>query len=507
MKSRKQQYLEQLLFSFGDGEAFLGRDAVEGIAVTGGNGSGKTTGSGATICGSFLDAGYGGLYLTSKPDDLATLARDYFGMSGRDPREDIVVIQPEELPPGSVWPEDVLGPPRPCRLNVLEYEYERGGRLTANVVDLLVAATAGTTPHSHRDPFWDEALREMLVHAVDLSVIGCELATGRPHVRLNEILDIIVSAPTSHDAVSSPRFNGGRCGSLIRMADEGRRRLSVPRYQDLQLTAQYWLQQFPGMAEETRSSIVATFTSKVSGLLRSPLRDLFCGDTDDEADPVHTLNARDEHSHPKVLVVNLPVKLYHGVGRFAQCLVKTVWQHAAERRISDINANTVFWRPSFLLADEAQYFITPQDLGFQQTARAAMVATVYLTQNLHNYYAAIGEHATAGFLGTLQTKIFHANGDPTTNEWAQRLFGEAPAPLLSRAVTGRGDASASLSITPRIPAIAFTELLKGGTAANPVQSGRVGAYIFQTGRQWGSDRPDRHYHEFLQGFSSSEVQP
>lgn len=507
MKSRKQQYLEQLLFSFADGEAFLGRDAVEGIAVTGGNGSGKTTGSGATICGSFLDAGYGGLYLTSKPDDLATLARDYFAMSGRDPREDIVVIQPEELPPGSVWPEDVLGPPRPYRLNVLEYEYERGGRLTANVVDLLVAATAGTTPHSHRDPFWDEALREMLVHAVDLSVIGCELATGRPQVRLNEILDIIVSAPTSHDAVSSPRFNGGRCGSLIRMADEGRLRLSVPRYQDLQLTAQYWLQQFPGMAEETRSSIVATFTSKVSGLLRSPLRELFCGDTDDDADPVYTLSARDEHSHPKVLVVNLPVKLYHGVGRFAQCLVKTVWQHAAERRISDINANTLLWRPSFLLADEAQYFITPQDLGFQQTARAAMVATVYLTQNLHNYYTAIGEHATAGFLGTLQTKIFHANGDPTTNEWAERLFGEAPAPLLSRAVTGRGDATSSLNVMPRIPAIAFTELLKGGTAVRPGQSGRVGAYIFQTGRQWRSDRPDRHYHEFLQGLSSSEVQP
>lgn len=490
-------YLDQVLFEFGDGEQHTGRDAVEGIAVVGGIGSGKSTGSGTTVFRSMISAGYGGLLLTAKPDDLAMVARHYLRTTGRDPRQDIVVLQPEDLPPGTLWPAE-LGEPHRFRINLLRYEFERGGGLTANVVDVLHAGMSSRESGAARDPFWDEALRELMLHGVDLSVMGTLLSEGRADVRLDDILDIITTAPESFAAAEADRFRRGRCYELIRRADEGRDRLPSARFKDLQQTANYWLRRFPGLAEETRSSIVATFTAKVSGLLRSPLRELFCSDTSDEVLPERALVADPGTGHPKVIVLNLPVKLYQGVGRFAQMIYKTVWQHAAERRVAMIDSGDSDWRPAFLWADEAQYFVTPQDAGFQQTARSAMVATVYLTQNLPNYYATIGEAATHSFLGNLQTKVFHANGDPTTNEWAERVFAREERPFLSSPLTKQGSPSESYSFSPVVPAIRFTELKKGGPSRHADRHGRVGAYIFQAGRQWRSTGAARHYHEFEQ---------
>ena len=49
------------------------RDAVEGVQIFGGIGSGKTSGSGRMIALKFLKAGFGGLVLTVKPDERAGL--------------------------------------------------------------------------------------------------------------------------------------------------------------------------------------------------------------------------------------------------------------------------------------------------------------------------------------------------------------------------------------------------------------------------------------------------
>ena len=58
------------------------RDACQGILITGGTGSGKTSGSGAAIAGAFLRAGMGGLVLVAKPEE-AELWRRYCKRRGR----------------------------------------------------------------------------------------------------------------------------------------------------------------------------------------------------------------------------------------------------------------------------------------------------------------------------------------------------------------------------------------------------------------------------------------
>src|SRR4029077_4015399 len=82
----------------------------------------------------------------------------------------------------------------------------------------------------------------------------------------------------------------------------------------------------------------------------------------------------------------------------------------------------------FLWMDEGQYFLTSYDQQFATTARAARVAIVLMTQNISNVYAALGGNdkgrAEADSLfANLNTKIFHANGDPVTNQWAAMLIG------------------------------------------------------------------------------------
>jgi hypothetical protein len=180
-----------------------------------------------------------------------------------------------------------------------------------------------------------------------------------------------------------------------------------------------------------------------------------------------------------VIVVNLPVKLYGEVGRIAQILYKTIWQRATERRISTINSSGTGWVPVFLWADESQYFVSPEDMLYQQTARAAFGATVYLTQNISNYYAAMGgksgEASVDSLLGNLQTKIFHSNGDAATNQWAEKLFGSQ----LTSAFTSQGDkTSSSEQWWPRVPAARFTMLKKGG------KDRTVKGVFFQPGRQY-----------------------
>ena len=491
----RDHYLGQTLFRINGAEEYLGRDGFEGIFVSGALGSGKSTGPGDLIASAMLKAGYGFAVCVAKPDELA-LWCSYFRGTGRDARTDIRVIQPSPMHPGQVWPGE-LGPPTGYRHNVLQHEYRHGGHSVDAVSEILSAAVVGGEIATQESTFWRDAADRMVQHATELSVMQAR-SPEDAEIRLDDILDIIMTAPVSTADLDSKSFQQGRCAEALRLADEQRHGLSEPRYGDLKLTTRYWMVQHPRMAEEMRSSIVETITSKMTTLLRSPLRELVTSTSDSEVAPERSLEADPKTGNPKVLVFNLPVKLYGDAGRIAQLLLKAGWQKAADRRIKAILQNDHRCRPAANWADEAQYFLTRHDASFQQTARAAMVATVYLTQNLPNLYAELGEHRTHSLLGNLQTKILLTNGDPSTNEWGERLFGATLQRLYTTPVSGEAAPSYATSMLPLIPAVRFTELKKGGAVRNREGRGVVGGYFFQAGRQWKSPPDIRHYVEFLQ---------
>jgi hypothetical protein len=478
-----------------DGNHWTIRDAVEGTQVFGGNGSGKTSGSGRTIASAFVRHGFGGLVLTAKPDDLYQWVANLeaAGLSPTEIVDRVVVVQTPESPPCQIkTPKGHTLTLPECRaFNFLAYEFDRCGKLTNDIVSLFInALSPGSAAVSSSDPFWDEALRELLTHSVDLAALTSEAEEGTPRVRLSQVLDIIDSAPKDLSQAASLSWRDparSACWKGIRKVADTLvkdKRLTPGRLADFSRNLDFWTSRFPALSDRTRSVVVSSLTAKASGLLHSPIRELLCGDDDGVSS-----NAQPEVTfHGKIVILNVPVKLYGEVGRFAQTIWKTVWQRAVERRVKVIDEDPE-QRPVFLWADEAQYFITREDAGFQQTARSSMAATVYLTQNISNYYAALpaasAKATTDSLVGNLQTKIFHANGDPATNEWAERLFGKTVRSMASSSATfshqsdsvGQGRSASMMSV---VEAQHFARLRTGG----PGKKYCVDAWVYKAGLPW-----------------------
>jgi len=483
-------------------------DAFQGTQIFGGTGSGKTTGSGAALACAMLRAGFGGLVLTAKADD-ASRWKSYARVCGR--ADDVVEITPHN---GAAF-------------NILDYEYVRGGKLTHNIVSLLMGAMTSGAESSSSEPYWNEALRELLIHAIDLCVLAAEGQRAMPDsesggdpgpLQLSQIDRIIRTAPQTAEQVGSRIWRRtSACWKAICVADaaSNAKVFSAGRRRDLDATTEYWLHDFPKLSSRTRSIIVSTFTAKVAGLLRSPLREMFFETTDPASSPEVSMRAVRNERFGKIIIVNVPVKTYGEIGRLAQILYKLVWTRTADRRSGlfgyapqgddepHIRPDPSLKSPVFLWADESQYFITAEDMLFQQTARASRVATVYLTQNIGNYKAVLGKGHDApvySLLGNLQTKIFHTNGDPATNKFAEETFGKEWTTLQSKSVSagdsmqdGRVSLNSSRNTSNAlhhidvVSARDLTLLAFGGKRYGY----RIQALVFQAGRNWQtSSTPD-----------------
>lgn len=430
------------------------RDACEGVQIFGALGSGKTSGSGQAIALAYLRAGFGGIVLTAKPDERA-LWENYCRIAGRS--DDLLIFSPSQ----------------PWRFNFLDYEMTRSGPGagdTLNLVQLFytVLSTVEGESGANGDPFWERTVKQMLRNALDL------LKGAGAAISLSAIHEVISSAPTDPDLLDDDEWVAkSRCCQLV---EDGDPKVKGTDFEyDFEMASRYWLREFPQLSEKTRSIIVTSFTSMADSLMRGKLRNLYCT----------TTNIWPEQTHEgKIILLDLPIKEYNEVGQYAQVVFKYLWQGATERR--DVNVNP---RPVFLWADEAQFFIAKEDQLFQTTARSSRACTVLLTQNLPNYFAKFsGDRGRANIdslMGNLQTKIFHANGDPSTNEWASKIFGQSWQNRSSMTMSNGGNSdggsiSMSKSFDHEVPAQEFTRLRKGG----PQNSLQVDAIIFQGGRTW-----------------------
>ena len=399
------------LFTWAKGEPFTLDDATKGVQVWGMTGSGKTSGSGRLLAREYLRHGFGGLVLCAKPGEAAAW-RGYARDTGRS--DDLVVFSPAA----------------PWRYNFLDHELRRpgaGAGLTENLVGLFAAvadlAGRGAGGSSGRDDegYWRRSLQQLLRNAVDLLVV----ATGR--VSVPDLYQLVVSAPTALDQPADPSWRGRSfCWDCLAKGEAA----AKPGYRghDFQVAADYWLLEFPGLSDKTRSVIVSTFTSMADVLNRGVLRELFCTDT--TVTPDDCLDG-------KVVVVDLPVKEFADVGLFAAA----VWKHQFQRAVERRPAADPDPRPVFLYADEAHLFTGPADALFQSTARSARCCTVYLTQNLNNYLSAYrGESGRAdalSLLGNLTTHVVHCLGDSDTATFVADLAGKSRQWFLNNSSTGQ----------------------------------------------------------------------
>jgi len=507
MKRSLEAWLNEPVYTFSRGNSLVVGDCVEGVSIMGSTGSGKTSSSGRAIAVQMLRKGFGGLVLTAKADDLDTWL-GYFREAALDPQFDPAYHgAPDLYDPRDTGKLVVIGPNTDFHFNPIAYEFQlavddAAATASSRLVNLFMSALCAGDRVAGGDPYWTDALRELIAHAVDLALFAnahvstagkLTLATNAPS--LQQLQDIIRSGAQSPDEARSERWQNSDalCPRYLREAYEKmvaaqhlQEESQAERLGDLEDTLQFWLKSFPGLAERTRSVIVSSFTAKASGLLRAPLRSLLCSEGDAACHPQATPEAI---FNGQVVLVNLPVKSFGEVGAFAQKLIKTVWQHATESNVRKVDVPCY---PVFLWADEAQNFLTGEDVMYQCTARSRLASTVYLSQNVANFHMQLGGHgtsATDALLGSLNVKILHTNGEPGTNEYAERIFGteESEEPQTTESDPHIGSAGGSTSRTrvwrriPFVPAYHFSELHRGG---RPV--GRSEAYVFLAGKPWRS---------------------
>lgn len=401
------------------------RNAVEGVQIFGGIGSGKTSGSGRMLAIKYLSNGFGGLVLTAKTDERI-LWENYCREAGR--LDDLIIIEPDGK----------------YVFNFLNYEFENSSlsnNPTDNIVQVLktvIRAGEEKSVGRNDDPFWEAALDLLLFNIVDL----CLLAYGK--ISIQDMMEIAQSIPSKHNKTVKEKdeeesayekaFKAMR--KKIRQAvDEWRYAQSeeevdkqringsldeaykkhVPNARLFHQVNHFFTEQYEALSEKTRSIIDFSFAGFLLRFLRDPIYSTFCSGISNVSP--------DDSMKGKIIVIDFPVKKFHKIGRDVQILFKYIWQRAMEKR--DIIQNP---RPVFLWADEAQNFIHEYDADYQATARSKKIATVYLSQNLPNYYANMGgtngQYKVKSFLGTLSTKIFHANADIETNNYASDLIGE-----------------------------------------------------------------------------------
>lgn len=400
------------------GEAISLHWLMSGCCIFGQTGSSKSTSSGKHLARSLLRLGCGGLVLSVKDERAMweTLAKE----EGR--LDDLVVFNPE-----SSW-----------RFDPIAHETERGGRgsgMTEVIVQLLMTlgeATARDRSQGNRehDAFWRNAGARLLRCATDVLILA-----GRP-VTVRDLYRVVLSAPQSLDDVKSPEWQDrSYCFGCFTAADKRPR--SPGQRADYEVVADYFLKEFPALSEKTRSVIVSQFTATCDVLLRGTLRELFAGGTN--ITPEETENGR-------IILVDMPLKVWGAVGLFANLLWKTSFQRAIERR--DVAKSP---RPTFLWSDEGHYFLNKEDSLFATTCRGSRCALVLITQNVANIDAAMGngeagQAEAESLIANLGTLIFHTNTCRRTNEFASRLVGEERVLMASGNTQYDGDAEWSASL-------------------------------------------------------------
>lgn len=451
---------DQRIFSFTgeDEDAFTVRDCCTGFAVFGGTGSGKTSGSGYFLAQNLMRAGFGGLVLTVKPDEAADWQR-WAASAGRS--ADLRFISAKAG----------------ARFDFLKYEQGRvgdGAGKTFNLVQMfkVIGEQASPLPSgsagSGDDAYWLSSALD-LIHAI-IEVIK---ARGEP-LSMSTIAGYVgqVSKASSLSGfLDSLQETRERITAAYQAGD-----LVMRDASDFITASLFFANHWAGLSERTTSSILARAQSLYNSFLYGEMADIFAkGELDEDLIPEVAF----ERGH--IIVVDLPVLEWQTLGTVAQSIVKYVYQKAIERRSQGQQK-----RPFFIFSDEAQYFVNSADQLFLTTARSAGCSTIYLTQNIQNYYLRMGEAATLSMLGNLQTKIFHQNTDHATNEYGSQIIGRRWVDVRGRGIDAEGKVSLSGQDQQinKIEPEAFNLLRTGGIENRKI----VEAFALKGGRVWRETR-------------------
>jgi hypothetical protein len=377
-------------------DRFTLRDACQGVHVTGGVGSGKTSGSGKTIAAAYLRAGFGGLVLAVKPEETD----HWCEMAHQHGRTGSLILFGE----------------RGGGFNFLTYELARQGAdgigsVIECLMRILEAARLSHPGAGQGQQFWDDAMRQLLSNTIP----PLYAATGT--VRIPDIIRFVSSAPTSLEQAHSEAWQKN---SFMLATIEASEKRPVHQLSPALLgrIGSYWHDEFAQLDPKTRSNIAISLSTALDRFNRGRLQRAFCAET--TLVPELTF-------HGAIIIMDMSALTWNEDGVIGQQLFKYMWQRAVLSRNALEPQHRE--RPVFLWADESQYFVNSFDPDFQSTCRSSKACTVYLTQSLPTYYAKMGgenaNHKADMLLATFATRVYHNNACSVTNRWAADTLGRS----------------------------------------------------------------------------------
>jgi len=379
------------------------QDAFEGVFITGGTGSGKTSSSGASIAQVYLAAGFGGLVLCVKSDEAA-LWQKYCAKHNR--AHHVIKIDASK---------------RHC-FNFLDYELNKKSEIGAvdNAVNLLFEivkiSNQNKSLSGSQDEYWLNAAKQLLKYTIMM------LHSAYSRVSVADVMNAINSS--SQDEFKNIQDEEKRKEKFEAWKDESFSFKSfhkmvhnpVNRLPDADIKAinDYFSKDFGSLDIKPRSSIISTLSTSLQMFLVGDFREIFA---------TKTTFVPELCRQGIIIILDLSIHQFGEFGKIAQMAFKHTWQKAMQQTGTD-NA-----RPVFIWADEAQYVFAEDDIFFQSSCRSNRVATVYLTQSISGFRHALGginaRDAVASILTNFQTKIFHQNSDPDTQNAAADFVGKA----------------------------------------------------------------------------------
>ncbi|MDQ0462955.1 hypothetical protein QO010_000703 [Caulobacter ginsengisoli] len=462
--------LDTPLLQLSPRDRFTLRDAVQGVHVFGGIGSGKTSGSGKALAAAYLRAGMGGLVLCAKPDE----AHRWCEYAAENGREQSVML---------------FGPPDRWRFNFLTYELSRQGPAgIGSVVECLMRileAARLTNPNAGRgsEAFWEDASRQLLRNTIPILYA----ATGT--VSIPDIIRFIGSAPKSLQELQSADWQ--QHAFMFQALAQARRApvVALPD-PDFDKCAAYWRDEYATLDPKTRSNIAISLSTALDRFNRGRLHELFCTSTN--VVPEMTF-------HGAIIIMDMSALSWNEDGIIGQQLFKYMWQRAVLGRNGLGPEHAA--RPVFLWADESQYFVNSYDADFQSTCRSAKACTVYLTQSLPTYYARMGgdqaAHRADMLLSNFVTRVFHNSPDNVTNRWASDMIGRA---VQRRATYSEGESSGYSHGMNR------GESENRGRSSSGGMSGSLGGhatYSFNAGSNYGTGANQGRNRGYNEGTNTS----
>lgn len=401
-KPRHPWELDTPLLQWAPGAPWSIGDACQGAQIFGSTGSGKSSGSLAAICDSFLNAGFGGLFLTTKSTDRDAYTR-YVRDAGR--LDDLMIFSHENK----------------LRYNFIaeEMRYSEGAvGLVENLTALLMTVTelsgrsggGGGSGGGGQDN--ERYFRLEGTRLARNGLLVLVLAGGT--VTVPDLHRLITSTPATLEEVHDPEWQRDSfCFQRLRAADNAPK--TGPQRADFELALTYFLKEWPALSSRTRSVVQSTLTSATDLLSRGAARDMLSSPESNVSPSMMYDGA--------IMIADFPVLVYRDIGQLIQVILKFCWQRAHARR--NVVGNP---RPTFIVADESQLLLVDEDQRFQAIARSTRTAVVYATQSISSYLDALGAHSedkVHTLLGSLQLRACHQQTDIRTISYMQELIGRS----------------------------------------------------------------------------------